>query len=84
MAPEAAARGVKFDDDGPQNWVVPEVMKPDEEALLHQLTASLSKNTYHQAKKAPGRVQARRGRRGLSGRSHLVSRRAAGEGRRVF
>jgi len=52
MAPEAAARGVKFDDEGPQNWVVPEVMKPDEEALLHQLTHSLSKNTYHQAKKA--------------------------------
>ena len=48
----SAAAGKKMDDSGPQNWVVPEVMKPEEKELVEKLTQVMSKNTFHRAKEA--------------------------------
>ena len=46
----SAADKQKMDDSGPQNWVVPEVMKPEEKELVEKLTQVMSKNTFHRAK----------------------------------
>ena len=48
----SAAAAKKMDDSGPQNWVVPEVMKPEEKELVEKLTQVMSKNTFHRAKEA--------------------------------
>ena len=48
----SAADKQKMDDSGPQNWVVPEVMKPEEKELVEKLTQVMSKNTFHRAKEA--------------------------------
>ena len=47
-----SAADKKMDDSGPQNWVVPEVMKPEEKELVEKLTQVMSKNTFHRAKEA--------------------------------
>ena len=39
-------------ESAPQNWVVPEVMKPEEKELVEKLTQVMSKNTFHRAKEA--------------------------------
>ena len=59
----SAADKQKMDDSGPQNWVVPEVMKPEEKELVEKLTQVMSKNTFHRAKEATRLARTSRRRR---------------------